>query len=222
MSSTAVTPARGVARRGRSTTTRPSPIHAESIETCECRRTMSQQKEGDARTQVAPAESRSAQDVVEADRAYTYRLGALHAILNSLELSLRIALYFMDTPREQRLPPDFRIAGLKVGDRLPKSSLTKHAFLSEFVDEYNKRQTAAGLATVDIDIVDLRNELAHGLISATSPGDPTFTLIRLGKAQDGMVPVIARSEMTFDWLGDQCGHLNAVLGQVNARLHELK
>jgi len=100
--------------------------------------------------------------------------------------------------------------------------LTKHAFLSEFVAEYNKRQMAAGLATIDVEIVDLRNELAHGLISVASAADPAFTLIRLGKAQDGAVPVIARWEMTADWLRDQCARVNAVLRQVNARLHEVK
>ena len=121
-------------------------------------------------------------EIVANDRDYTYRLGALHASLGSLELQLRIALYLMTTPRAERLPVGrFRIAELTVGTELPESWLTKFAYLSTFIAEYNQQQTAGGLPTIDAGILDLRNELAHGLISAARPRDPSYTLEPISK-----------------------------------------
>ena len=54
-------------------------------------------------------------EIVAYDRAYTYRLGSLHASLGTLELTLRIALYLMATPRAERFPATFRIASLALG-----------------------------------------------------------------------------------------------------------
>jgi len=162
-------------------------------------------------------------EIVANDRDYTYRLGALHASLGSLELQLRIVLYMMTTPRAERLPPErFRIAELTVGTQLPESWLTKYAYLSAFIAEYNQRQAAGGLATIDNGILDLRNELAHGLISTARPNDPSYTLVRIGPAQNGVVTVLAQWEMTPDWLNDQIRRVNDALMSVNTRLMELR
>jgi hypothetical protein len=160
-------------------------------------------------------------ETVANDRDYTYRLGALHASLGTLELALRTTLYLMDTPKADRLPPTFRIASLAAGAQLPESWLTKWAYLSNFIEEYNKRQLASGLAAIDSSIVDLRNELAHGVISAQTQHDP-FTLVRFGKAQNGVVTVLAQWEMTPDWLSDQIRRVNDALIGINARLMELR
>ena len=162
-------------------------------------------------------------DIVANDHDYTYRLGRLHAILGSLELQLRIALYFMTTPRAERLPPEtFRIAELTVGTQLPESWLTKFAYLSTLVAKYNERQAADGLATIDAGILDLRNELAHGLISAAGPKDPWYTLVRLGPPQNGVVTVLAQWEMMPDWINDQTRRVNDAVMSVNVRLKELQ
>ena len=162
-------------------------------------------------------------ETVANDRDYTYRLGALHASLGSPELQLRIVLYLMTTPRAERFPTDtFRIAELTVGTQIPECWLTKYAYLSTFIAEYNQRQSAGGLATIDDGILDLRNELAHGLISTARPRDPSYTLVRFGPARNGVVTVIAQWEMTPDWLSDQIRRVNDALIGINARLMELR
>jgi hypothetical protein len=160
-------------------------------------------------------------DVADYDREYQWRLGSLHANLGTLELALRVTLYLMDTPRAERLPYTFRIAGLGIGSQLPESWLTRWAYLSNFVEEYNKRQLANGLAPVDQGIVDLRNELAHGLISSETPNDP-FTLIRLSRPQNGYVTVLSQWHMTREWIDDQIQRVNRAATIVIARLNELR
>lgn len=155
------------------------------------------------------------------DRDYPVMLGHLFTNLGNLEYALRIALYCMDTPRDQRRPYDWRIANLNVGEQIEDCWLSGYSYLSELVDAFNARQIAAGKVPVDRGIVDLRNALAHGQIS--SPGTTGhFTLIKFGRKSGTTVPVVERHDLTYEWFDRQLRLTNAAHRAVTQRVSELR
>lgn len=148
--------------------------------------------------------------------------------LVSLETMLRIALYLMDTPREQRLPPEsFSLARLKPGDVLRESWLTSWHKLSELIDAYNSKQRASGGSVVDPDIVNLRDAIAHGRLIAEGWTTP-LTLVRFckpgkpGTPAAGQVTVEKSDLLDLAWFSEQIARIGQAGTSVAARIQQLR
>src|SRR6266446_4664794 len=109
----------------------------------------------------------------------------LIAQLQSLEFSARIAIATMTGTRSGA---DLR--ALQPGQWVSEDPITNYDGLVSARQQLNVAE-----------IVNLRDQLAHGRVAS---GDPTFPLILL-RSLDGKVPVLTRIEMTETWFANQWG-----------------
>jgi hypothetical protein len=155
------------------------------------------------------------------DLQYPALIGRLFGNLSMLEISLRVALYLMDTPEAERFSVGWKVASLSVGDELQDCWITSWSYLSDLVAAYNERHAKLGLEQVDAGIVDLRNALAHGCISAETPAAP-YTLIKFDRPRGGVARVAEKHVMTFEWIGEQTRRTAAASRAVARRIHEIR
>lgn len=151
---------------------------------------------------------------------YALALGKLVGNLSSLEFTVRVALYYLETPADQRAPT-FRLADVAVGDTVPETSVTRWAYLSGLVAEFNRYHCDDRPELVlDEGIVDLRNAFAHGLISVEDLASPLI-LVKFGSANGGRVPVVAKYTLTEEWMADQIRRVHHAIEAAQRRLDEL-
>jgi hypothetical protein len=155
----------------------------------------------------------------EYERGFQPLLGRLIANLSAFEATLRITLYLIDTPKADWRPMNWKITDLRVGDVLPKDHLSSFDSLTDLIDAYNDRNANDSAQLIDREIVDLRNALAHGRILAPAQY-AVLVLTRFGKPDrtTGEVRVIARYELTLDWLDEQVGKVSDASRSLHARM----
>ncbi len=161
------------------------------------------------------------QDASQYDLDYRLKLGNLWANLAVLEFAVRVTLYLLDTPREQRLPPTFKIANLPVGVDIPETWLTGWNYFAPLIEEYNRRCSAIGRVGIDENVGKLRNSLAHGSITAPTVDHP-MTLVRYDRPRDGTVRVIEKHVMTLEWLSAQSIRVYDAARTVLQHMEELR
>ena len=129
---------------------------------------------------------------------HLWNVGMLIAQLQSLEFSARIAIATMTGTRSGA---DLR--ALQPGQWASEDPITNYDQLTTVLAKFNGLVSARQQLNV-AEIVNLRDQLAHGRVAS---GDPTFPLILLkfGRSLDGKVPVLARIEMTETWFANQWG-----------------
>jgi len=155
------------------------------------------------------------------DNEYPCHLGELVANLALLEFALRVTLYLLDTTPEKRLPLTFRIAELPEGQEVADTWLTNRRYFKELVDEYNRRCRALGRPGIDPSIGDLRNDLAHGSMTAPSPETP-MSLLRYEPAGKGKRTGGQKCLVTLAWPKDQSGRVARAVTSVLPHLDELR
>ncbi len=155
------------------------------------------------------------------DVEYPARLGRLWANLAVLEFALRVVLYLLDTPRDQRHPPTYRVADLRVGESIPETWITTWENFSPLIAEYNRRCAELGRPRIDTAIGELRNALAHGSISAQSANEP-MTLIRYERPRAGTVRVVNKHVLTLEWLSQQSARVFEAAAMVLRHQQELR
>lgn len=155
------------------------------------------------------------------DRDYPAVLGRLIANLATLEFSLRVVLYLMDTARDMRRSSDWRFANLSVGDRMEESWLSQWCYLPELIGNYNQRQASLGLDPIDTGITDIRNAMAHGVITAEGNAKP-LSCVKFGRPKGGSVTVEGKFALSFDWIGEQTDRVYRAGLSVNQRIQELR
>jgi len=136
---------------------------------------------------------------------YALALGKLFGNLGSLDVALRAVLYAAHptSPGREARPH----TSLNVGDQVEENWITKQNYLSDLVNAYNALQDELGRPEQKIDsgIVDLRNALAHGFVTASDAGG-ILTLMKFGKGK-GPTPrplqVTAKIELTPEWMSEQ-------------------
>lgn len=144
-------------------------------------------------------------------------LGKLLGNLHALETSLRI--FLSSRPGAQPIydTPGLDILDLPVGSELPESEFTEHVFLSELVKRFNILASAEGAATIDLQVIDLRNALVHGCVFGRKSEFPVH-LLKFSKAANGRVTLEMNSPMTTNWFDQQIKTIVAALKIVMARL----
>jgi hypothetical protein len=124
-------------------------------------------------------------------------LGKLMGNLQSLELCLRIFL-------AEEARQDWRLPAPQTKS-VPETFLTNWDSLSELVNKYNRKLTAAErrLYSVDSRIVETRNALAHGRLCAPDQAAFPLTLWRFGESNEsGMVSVEQIVVLSNEWLDE--------------------
>jgi hypothetical protein len=92
----------------------------------------------------------------------TRALGRVMGNLWSLEWMVRNVLYLQGHAPHTPMPAQRQLLTAEVGDRLPENALTSYHSLSPLLKAFNT--TAAKV--IDLDLVTLRDTIAHGRVVA--------------------------------------------------------
>ena len=152
----------------------------------------------------------------EQNSHYALALGKLFGNLISLDIALRARLYGAHPAPSGPIRDTQPFTSLNVGDRVEENWITKHCYLSDLVREYNELQDKLGRADrkIDIGIVDVRNALAHGIVTAPAVGG-ILTLIKFGGAARSR-QVTEKVDMTLDWMTTQIARVPDALHKVDS------
>jgi hypothetical protein len=142
-------------------------------------------------------------------------LGKLNGNLHSLEIILRIFLQKQDSTRATRLPYGHDIYDLAVGTELDESVWTNFNTLRTLIDRFNEYAVLNGVASIDKTIVDLRDALAHGRVSALTETFP-LRLIKFDKPINKKVRVAFNEELTEHWFQNNINRVYAAISIVNS------
>jgi hypothetical protein len=142
---------------------------------------------------------------------YAEKLGRLQGNLLSLEFVLRAFLvndalmYTVEGGVSQAFPQHSSLDKLKVGDCVPVNAFTNYDTLGQLIAKYNTRvNRAANDLCIDAELVDVRDAIAHGRVSAPDIAEPLH-LLKFSKPEPGInsVRVTHSIFLTAAWLSSQ-------------------
>jgi hypothetical protein len=129
-------------------------------------------------------------------------LGGLISDLQGLEFLLRAFLQQLPTARSIGLPHGTDIYSCPVNTKLPVSELTSYDSLRTLITKYNAEANKLGKPSIDENLADIRDALAHGRVSASEPG-ANLRLLKFSKPKDGYVSVTFSETMSSEWFTAQ-------------------
>ena len=133
-------------------------------------------------------------------------LGRLMGSLQSLEFILRAFLQKLPSARPIGIPHGTDLYTFPVGTELPESEMTSYDTLGVLIRRFNTEMDKCGAPAVDVALVDVRDALAHGRVSSSSP-DGTLRLLKFDRPDSQhRVRVAFNQQMTKAWFEDQIGH----------------
>ena len=130
------------------------------------------------------------------------QLGGLVGNFQSLEFVLRAFLQGLPTSRPIGMPKGIDIYSFPMGTELPENEMTSYDSLSQLIDKFNTEMKTRALPEIDPTLVEVRDALAHGRVSASSPND-NLRLLKFDKPKNGRVRVIFNEKMTEGWFTSQ-------------------
>jgi hypothetical protein len=125
-------------------------------------------------------------------------LGGLLANFQSLEFIIRSFLQELPTARQFGIPYGEDIYSFPVGTEIPENEITSYDSLGILIKKFNTSVKQKGLTEIDTSLVEIRDALAHGRISAPEIGEQ-LRLIKFSKPQNGKVQITFSEAMTEDW-----------------------
>lgn len=134
--------------------------------------------------------------------SHALHLGGLIGNFQSLEFLLRAFLHKQPNARPLGLPYGTDIYLSPVGTALAENDFTSYDTLGQLIDKFNAVAAAGNLPNVDRTLVDIRDALAHGRVSASGE-DEQLRLIKFGRPSNGQVRVEFNVEMSDAWLIEQ-------------------
>ncbi len=102
--------------------------------------------------------------------AYAHNMGSLLANFQSLEFALRSFLQDQPNARPLGVPWGYDLYSMSIGSEIAESELSSYDSLGELIKKYNRYADERGLNKVDPTLVEVRDALAHGRISAPIEG----------------------------------------------------
>ncbi len=129
---------------------------------------------------------------------HAVHLGGLVGNFQSLEFALRAFLQGLPTARPIGIPQGTDIYSFLVGTELPENELTSYDSLGELIKKFNAEMERRDLSKIDPALVDVRDALAHGRVSARTPND-NLRLLKFDKAKNGKVRVVFNQKLTEEW-----------------------
>lgn len=108
----------------------------------------------------------------------------------------------------------------EVGQKLPENDLSSYDSLGILVAKYNDAAAGLGYNLIDAGLVEIRDALAHGRVSAPLPSD-TLRLLKFSRAQANQVEIRFNEQLTEEWLTKQIGRVRDAILAVARSAHAL-
>ena len=152
-------------------------------------------------------------------------LGKLLVNFQSLEFALRGFLVNNEIASGIASSQALNLNEMNRGDIVPENAFTNWDTLKQLIEKYNSNPQilSAGLI-VDETLVDIRDAIAHGRVSAPTPS-ASPKLLKFNKPKGNQVEVTFSVSMTKEWFGEQIKRAyNAVLkvNEANEKLQSGK
>ncbi len=130
-------------------------------------------------------------------------LGKLLVNFQSLEFALRAFLLKIEEMSGSQFTKFKDLHKLSEGDEVPKNAFTNYDSLKQLIKKYNDNPKirAAGLC-IDKKLVDIRDAIAHGRVSALVPSPP-FKLLIFRKPNNNRTKVKFSILLTQEWYNQQ-------------------
>jgi len=144
---------------------------------------------------------------------YAFHMGSLMANFQSLEFSLRAFLQNQPDARPIGIPYGQDVYATLIGEEIAESELSSYDSLGELIKKYNQIAEERGLTKVDPTLVDVRDALAHGRISAPIEG-AHMRLIKYSRPKNGRVTVTFNAVLSEDWFRAEKGRAVGALMSV--------
>ena len=125
-------------------------------------------------------------------------LGSLIGNFHSLEFILRAFLQKLPSARPYGLPEGTDVYAFGVGRELPENEMTSYDSLGQLIDKYNNEMRKRKEKELDQTLVEIRDALAHGRVSAEQPDRP-LRLVKFSKPSQGRVKVTFNEIMSEEW-----------------------
>ena len=146
---------------------------------------------------------------------HTLHLGKLLVNFHSLEFSLRAYLANSPEAAPTGLPLGTDIYSQPVGAELPEDDFTSYDSLEQLLTKVNEKLKVQRLPELDRSLIELRDALAHGRVSA-SFAEPPLRLIKFEKPKNGVSRVAFNVVMTEEWFTEQRNRICDAIMQVQA------
>lgn len=104
-----------------------------------------------------------------------------------------------------------------VGTELPENDITSYDSLGQLFTKFNLEMLSRGHPQLDMGLVDLRDALAHGRVSAAVQDD-TLRLIKFDKPKNGKARVTFNELMTEQWFTSQKARIIVALKLVHVQV----
>ena len=140
-------------------------------------------------------------------------LGKLVGNFQSLEFILRMFLQ-LASARPIGIPYGTNMYSSPVGAELPECAFTSYDTLGALIKKFNTEMDARRLSTIDVSLVVLRDALAHGRVSSSTP-DGTMRLLKFSEPKKGRVRVVFNQEMTKAWFDAQIERVREAIRAVS-------
>ncbi|HMK52750.1 MAG TPA: hypothetical protein VK551_09625 [Thermodesulfobacteriota bacterium] len=111
------------------------------------------------------------------------------------------------------VPHGTDIYSFPVGSELPDNDMTSYDSLTQLLAKFNREMKLRGAPEIDDGLIDLRDALAHGRVSA-AVGDENLRLLKFDKPIDGKVRITFNEVMTEEWFTGQKARVLAAIKQV--------
>lgn len=156
---------------------------------------------------------------------YPLNCGKLLVNFQSLEFALRAFLVNNEIASGITSSQATNLKEMNRGDIVPENAFTNWNTLKQLIEKYNSNPKilSAGLI-IDKTLVDIRDAIAHGRVSAPTPS-ASPQLLKFSKPKDNQVKVTFSVSMTKEWFGEQIKRAyNAVLkvNEANEKLQSGK
>jgi len=150
----------------------------------------------------------------EADK-YALNLGKLVGNIQSLEFVLRAFLINDEIASGALFAQSANLQDMNVGDIVPENAFTNYDTLGQLIRKYNSHPRIIS-ASLDIDetLVDIRDAIAHGRVSATTPSS-SLRLLKFDKPKNHQVKVTFSVLMTKEWFGEQISRFHSAILRVS-------
>jgi len=144
-------------------------------------------------------------------------LGGLIAYFQSLEFVLRAFLQKSASARPFGMSAGADIYSYPVGADLPENEFTSFDSLGQLIDKYNNEVEKLGLQPIDKTLVEIRDALAHGRVSAALPDD-NLRLLKFSKPANGRVRVVFNETLSSAWFTGQKKRVSDAMLSVHRNL----
>lgn len=142
------------------------------------------------------------------------RLGKLLSSFQSLEFLIRL---FLQGTRPLGIPYGIEIYSYPVGADLPLNELTNRDSLGKLFARYNAEMARRRHPQIDGTLVEIRDALAHGRVSAAAPSD-NLRVLKFSKPKNNRVRVMFNEQLSSDWFNAQNQRVVDAIKQVRSEL----